>query len=310
MPLLIDSQRVNVTQSSAQLVQAFPCLRERAKVLTSQSTRTFGPKGFLYVQQRELAATTSNDRSIAILGSEDATTCHIVILRHTGNGATCLAHCDGSDTENEVADILYSVRSLTENIGEGRLELHLVGGFSDERRLSQKLSSQLLKTFDKQPDDIHLVTYCVSDLNDEEKSGIHRPIIYGIAINVKTAEIFKATFEDRGPDEDLRSAHILAGGRMINIYDAQTEQINIGPYSWSPFPNVDFWLEQEDERILEYLSTSPQAEPPHFVAHIRATLKFLKTHPHPGKSIFPDRKPRTYRKNVAGTWERVFPEKG
>ncbi|MEE6497562.1 hypothetical protein FKM82_002770 [Ascaphus truei] len=180
MPLLIDSQRVNVTQSSAQLVQAFPGLRERAKVLTSQSTRTFGPKGFLYVQQRELAATTSNDRSIAILGSEDATTCHIVILRHTGNGATCLAHCDGSDTENEVAAILYSVRSLTENIGEGRLELHLVGGFSDERRLSQKLSSQLLKTFDKQPDDIHLVTYCVSDLNDEEKSGIHRPIIYGI----------------------------------------------------------------------------------------------------------------------------------
>lgn len=31
------------------------------------------------------------------------------------------------------------------------------------------------------------------------------------AVNVKTAEIFPATFPEKGPDEDLRSAHILTG---------------------------------------------------------------------------------------------------
>lgn len=31
------------------------------------------------------------------------------------------------------------------------------------------------------------------------------------AVNVKTAEIFPATFPEKGPDEDLRSAHVLTG---------------------------------------------------------------------------------------------------
>lgn len=38
---------------------------------------------------------------------------------------------------------------------------------------------------------------------------------------------------------------------MISIYDAKTEQLRIGPYSWMPFPHVDFWLQQDDKQILE-----------------------------------------------------------
>ncbi|XP_063286382.1 protein N-terminal asparagine amidohydrolase [Pelobates fuscus] len=308
MPLLIGSQRLDVSLSAARIVQVHPELEVRAKALTSQPIHTFGPKGFLYVQQRELAVTTSNDSAISILGSDDATTCHIVVLRHTGSEATCLAHCDGSDTESEVADILYAVQSLSQNTKEGRLELHLIGGFIDKRRLSQKLSSQLLKAFDRQTDDIYLITFCVSELNDKEDKGIHLPIIYGIAVNVKTAEIFRANCQDRHPDEDLRSAYTFTGGTMLSIYDPKKEQLKIGPYSWIPFPNIDFWLEQEDEQILECFSTSPLAEPPHFVAHIRSTLHFLKENPQPTKSIFTDRKPRVYRKRVDGTWERVLTE--
>ncbi|KAM8934854.1 protein N-terminal asparagine amidohydrolase [Pelodytes ibericus] len=305
MPVLIGNQRVDVRRSPASIVQMHPQLEESAKALTSQPLQTFGPKGFLYVQQRELAATTPNDSLISILGSGDATTCHIVIIRHTGSGATCLAHCDGSDTENEVVDILYAVESLSQNSAAGRLELHLVGGFIDKRRLSQTLSSQLLTSFDKQPNDIHLVTFCVSDVNDKVEKGIHLPIIYGIAVNVKTAEIFNATFQDRQPDEDLRSAYTLTGGTMLNIYDPKTEQVIVGPYSWKPFPNLDFWLEQGDEHILDCFSTSPLAEPPHFIAHIRSTLRFLKENPYPAKTFFPERKPRQYRKQVDGSWERV-----
>ncbi|EDK97378.1 N-terminal Asn amidase, isoform CRA_f, partial [Mus musculus] len=100
--------------------------------------------------------------SISILGSDDATTCHIVVLRHTGNGATCLTHCDGSDTKAEVPLIMSSIKSFSEHAECGRLEVHLVGGFSDDRQLSQKLTHQLLSEFDKQDDDIHLVTLCVT----------------------------------------------------------------------------------------------------------------------------------------------------
>lgn len=38
---------------------------------------------------------------------------------------------------------------------------------------------------------------------------------------------------------------------MISIYDAETKQLHIGPYFWMPFPHVDFWLEQDDEQILQ-----------------------------------------------------------
>nr|XP_025858753.1 protein N-terminal asparagine amidohydrolase [Vulpes vulpes] len=279
--------------------------QERARLLRGQSVQQVGPQGLLYVQQRELAVTSPKDGSISILGSDDATTCHIVVLRHTGNGATCLTHCDGTDTKAEVPLIMSSIKSFSDHAQGGRLEVHLVGGFSDDRQLSQKLTHQLLSEFDRQEEDIHLVTLCVTELNDREENENHFPIIYGIAVNIKTAEIYRASFPDRGPEEELRAARALTGGPMISIYDAETEQLRIGPYSWMPFPHVDFWLQQDDQQILENLSTSPLAEPPHFVQHIRSTLMFLKKHPSPTSVLFPGNKALLYKKNEGGLWEKI-----
>ncbi|XP_056662166.1 protein N-terminal asparagine amidohydrolase isoform X3 [Monodelphis domestica] len=305
MPLFIEGRRVRLPQSVREIVRAHPPLEERAKLLRGQPVQPVGPRGLLYVQQRELAVTSPQDGSISVLGSEDATTCHIVVLRHTGTGATCLTHCDGSDTQAEVPLILKSLKSLSGCGQDGRLEVHLVGGFNDDRQLSQKLTSQLLSEFDRQEDDIHLVTFCVTELNDREENENHFPVICGIAVNIKTAEIFRASFPERGPEEELRSARSLTGGPMINIYDAKTEQLHIGPYFWMPFPHVDFWLQQDDKQLLENLSTSPLAEPPHFVPNIRSTLMFLKKYPFPGNSLFPGNRALLYKKNEGGLWEKI-----
>ncbi|XP_039346895.1 protein N-terminal asparagine amidohydrolase isoform X2 [Mauremys reevesii] len=305
MPLLINGDRIDLAQPPGEVIRTYPQLEEKARVLRGQPAQTVGPKGLLYIQQREFAVTTPKDGSVSILGSDDATTCHLVVLRHTGSGATCLTHCDGSNTRAEVSLIMSAVKSFSNDTECGRLEVHLVGGFNDDRQLSQKLTNQLLRTFDLQQDDVHLVTFCVTELNDREEKDNHFPIIYGIAVNVKTAEIFHATFPDKGPDKDLRSARMLTGAPMTNIYDAKTEQLHIGPYFWMPFPHVDLWLEQDDKQILQNLSTSPLAEPPHFVSHLRSTLLFLKEHPFPAASLFPNRKPRLYKKTEEGLWERV-----
>ncbi|CAN2391195.1 N-terminal asparagine [Pristimantis euphronides] len=233
------------------------------------------------MQQRELAATTPSDSLISILGSEDATTCHIIVLRHTGSGATCLAHCDGSDSENEVAAIMQAVKSLTKTT-EGRLELHMVGGFNDQQRLSLKLSRQLLKAFHKQAEDVHLVTLCVTDINNKKENGINLPITYGIAVNVKTGELSKAKFPDRQPDEDLRSAYVLTGGQVMCF--TQTYYSSL---------------------ILQCFSTSPKAEPPDFVEHMKSSLKYLKDNPHNQISVFSKGKPRSYKKKADGQWERI-----
>nr|XP_054310588.1 protein N-terminal asparagine amidohydrolase-like isoform X2 [Pongo pygmaeus] len=111
---------------------------------------------------------------------------------------------------------MNSIKSFSDHAQCGRLEVHLVGGFSDDRQLSQKLTHQLLSEFDRQEDDIHLVTLCVTELNDREENENHFPIIYGIAVNIKTAEIYRASFQDRGPEEQLRAAQTLAGGPIAD----------------------------------------------------------------------------------------------
>ncbi|KAG8145578.1 hypothetical protein E2320_012093 [Naja naja] len=280
MPLLVEERRLDPARPLRELVRAFPELEEQAKQFRGQPAQAVGPKGLLYVQQREFAATTSKDDSVSILGSDDATTCHFVVLRHTGteiteeicglvpikvdfyqvsgSGAICLTHCDGSDTETEVLQIVNAVKVLSLSTECGRLELHLVGGFCDDRRLSQRLTSQLLRAFDRLLDNVYLMTFCVTELNDRQENGRHLPYIYGIAANVKTGEIFHATFPDRGPDEDMRSARVLSGAKMISIYDSKKKQLCIGPYYWMPFPHVDFWLEQSNQSILQVAGVLPR----------------------------------------------------
>ncbi|XP_006001779.1 protein N-terminal asparagine amidohydrolase [Latimeria chalumnae] len=304
MPLIVNNSQVHLPRTTAEFIRLYSHFEESAKAFRSRPTQQVEPRGLLYVQQREFAATTPQDGSVSIIGSEDATTCHLVVLRHTGSGAVCLAHCDGSDAVTEVSMMVSTVKSLSVASQSGRLELHLVGGFIDDRRLSQKLTLQLLGAFDCQLEDVHLVTYCVTELNDVVKKGVHWPIIYGIAVDITKGEIFPAAFPDKSPDEDLRSARTFTGGPMINIYDAETQQLKIKPCFWFPFPDVDFWLAQKDEMILKGISTSPLVEPSHFVPHLRSTLRFLKEHPIPDNLLFPDGQPRIYKKNVNGLWER------
>ena len=68
----------------------------------------------VYVGQREVAV-SSPDGNIDLIGSEDATTCHVVVLRHVTSGVTGLAHVDSDEPdqllclEREVRDRCGSV---------------------------------------------------------------------------------------------------------------------------------------------------------------------------------------------------------
>ncbi|CAN9509844.1 unnamed protein product [Ophioblennius macclurei] len=306
MPLFVHLTRVDHVRPTAQLYDANPRLQDNARAFHSKPLVHVDPKCLLYVQQREFAATTPADKCVSVIGSEDATTCHLVVLRHTGNGAVCVAHCDGSSTFSEVPLFVKAVTSLSRTCKDGRLELHLVGGFNDESKISHKLSLNILAAFHKQEEDIHLETCCVTEMNDVVIDGTHRPIIYGIGVNVKTGEVFPASFTHKGPAEMLRSARTFTGGEMAEIYDSSRGLVRIGPCSWTPNPDLARWLSQSDAKILKFLSTSPSAEPPHFVQHIKSTIQFLLDHPHPD-GLFPGGQPLLYRRTERGDWERVAP---
>ncbi|XP_061685357.1 protein N-terminal asparagine amidohydrolase [Syngnathoides biaculeatus] len=302
MPLLIQNTVVERITSTADLFDKYPHLQENAKAFRSQPLTDVDPKCLLYVQQREFAATTPADNSVSVIGSEDATTCHLVVVRHTGSGAACLAHCDGSNTFAEVPLFIKSVTSLSTCCHEGRLELHLVGGFKDEAMTSHELSLNILAAFQQLQDDIHLETCCVTEMNDVVLNAVHRPAVYGVAVNVKTGKVFPATFPYKGPAEELRSARTFTGGQMVNIYDSSQGLVKVGPCKWSPDLGIAFWLSQDDVIILKYLSTSPKAEPPHFVHHIKSTIQFLLKHPN-SDNLFPGGQPQLYQRTESGEWE-------
>ncbi|XP_061888934.1 protein N-terminal asparagine amidohydrolase [Entelurus aequoreus] len=304
MPLLIQNRGVESITSTAELFDKYPHLQENAKAFLSHPLTEVDPKCLLYVQQREFAATTPADDSVSVIGSDDATTCHLVVLRHTGSGAACLAHCDGSNTRSEVPLLVKSVTSLAKCSKEGRLELHLVGGFRDEAMTSHELSLNILVAFQQQNEDIHLETCCITEMNDVVINAVHRPAVYGVGINVKTGKVFPAAFPCKGPGEKLRSARTFTGGQMVDIYDSRQRIVKIGPCKWPNNMDIAFWLSQDDNIILKYLSTSPLAEPPHFVQHMKSTIQFLLEHPD-SDSLFPGGQPQFYHRTESGDWERV-----
>lgn len=94
------------------LYHTHPVYRDTAGQLLNIPNKVIGPVGLLYVQQRELAATGPHDKSISILGSDDATTCLIVVVRHSGSGAVALAHLDGCGTDEAVCTMVQRVHEL------------------------------------------------------------------------------------------------------------------------------------------------------------------------------------------------------
>ncbi|XP_071962514.1 protein N-terminal asparagine amidohydrolase-like [Antedon mediterranea] len=312
MPVFIENTDIEdllkpMTNICYRISEQFPSLQEEAIKFRSEPVQACQPEGLLYVKQREFACTHPDDDVIHVLGTEDATTCHIIVVRHKGSGVTCLAHCDGCSTKQGIEDMLATVMLLSDGKLSGRLELHIFGGFCDDRFQSQQLTKEILSEFHKQPLPISLMTACVSELNDVIKDGKHWPVIYGIGVNVKTGAIFPAKFLDKGPDLVIRSTKTFVGDKdMMNIYDYKSRELRIKPFNWEPWPSAPLLLEQPDEVIRHFLSTSPDVEPPDFVSNVRETLKYIIQNPKPTAQVFPDGHARTYRKNESAMWTRVI----
>lgn len=109
-----------------------------------------------------------------------------------------------------------------------------------------------LDAYHKQPVRIHLITACICEMNTTLRENINWPVIYGIGVNVKTGEMFPASFPDKGPDIALRSArHFTGCYEMLDIYDPLATLLTIGPFSYEPLRGVDLCLQQDDNFLLQ-----------------------------------------------------------
>ncbi|GBP15721.1 Protein N-terminal asparagine amidohydrolase [Eumeta japonica] len=304
------------------LLAAHPGYRDAAAQLLGAAPRVVHAPGLLYVAQREFAATVPHDKNINIIGSDDATSCIIAVLRHSGSGVVALAHLDGTGTAEAAAAMAARVQQLAVGYPEGRLELQLAGGFTDPHRYSDELFANIMLSFHRLTVEIDLTLACCCELNTALGGGAPAPLVTGVGVDVRAGDLFPATFPDKGPDMPLRGARCITGGlhsaqhhgandivttsQVLDVYDNALSMLRIGPFNYDPLRGVDLWLEQSDDFILQHLSTTPAVEPPHFVMHIRATLKFIQQHPFPAVTVFPDNRPHYYRRDEqTGCWVPV-----
>ncbi|CAE1297641.1 NTAN1 [Acanthosepion pharaonis] len=307
MPLIIYGKPLGSTipKPFRELWEICPKLKEASERLREIPTRELNPKGLLYVGQNEFAGTSPTDDSISYLGTDSATTCHIAVLTETGSGATCIGHFDGSLTSKGVHGMLQTILDIADPI-VGRLELTLAGGFSDSRNLSVKVSEHLLSEFNKVPLDIHLMYAVITDLNTVMKGDIAFPVILGLGVDMKTREIFPATFTDRGPDYPLRNVQRTCNWRVFFpcIYDFKIRRVVINSFDYSNWDlsMVQKIIQLSDEEILQQNSTSPEQEPPNFLEDFRNMFRFVLDHPDPLVSVFPNGLPRYYKQSSDGRW--------
>lgn len=269
--------------------------------------------GLLYVHQAEFAVTHPGDPHVHWIGSEDATTCHIIILRHAKTKVTALAHMDSCQGLDLVMKKVIEVsQSLPHEPGTDlkAWDLFMVGGFEDELGNSEELTLNLLEDFIQNEYRFTLKLCVIGSLNTSYDPNFDpKPIFYGCVVNVNTGDVLPATFEDHGPVDILRHCRTSFNNdrsqkRPYNLYDCHSGEIQIQPFTFTYYPGLELWLKAPSQAILDNMSSSPKVEPPYFVSKLKKTIQMVVEHPNPYKSIFSSSsKPLVFSLNDCSRWE-------
>lgn len=312
MVLIIDGFEVgHPPPAGVQLFDKYQLLKANSMSVINRPIRKVdASEKCLYIGQKEAAVVGPGDPMV-MLGSEDATTCHIVIVRDVETGVTGLAHLDNDEPndflklEREVRD-RKGVKKMTRELEESlEYEVSIVGGYEDENNTSEDITEMLLSVMQGLKARFILKFACIGTINTVIKDGVPWPRIYGGGVLIETGEIFSATFSYHGPDTDIRSLrlHSRQPLGLTNIYDPDSDKLIVRPFSYQPAVDAHLWLKKTDEFLLRYCSTSPKVEPPSFCNGIRAGFRRMISDPQPMKTLFADNQPRIYARNsLTGQW--------
>ena len=221
MTIFVENKPVETVSN---LLKNFPSLKVNAEKFVLKSEQVVkNPNNVLYVHQKEYAIVKKSDKNISIVGSDDATTCHIVVLVNQCSGTLCLAHLDSVGNIESLASMVietltHSVHFSNEVSEPACLDLYICGGYDDEEGQSRALTDGLLEFYHKLPVQFELKLMCVGSVNTHHSEGINWPLVYGVAVNLdSTIEILPAKFhlDVRGPCLSLRSARLFCSQNCL-----------------------------------------------------------------------------------------------
>ena len=301
MPLLIDNALVSKEISIGHFFEEFPNLKKLSQdyIENQVSKRKCLEKSdhVLYVFQRELATISPNQKNSLLewISSDDATTCHIVVIIEEYTRSISLGHFDGCDTSNGLEKMLASILEIVnlsstkdKDNSEISYSMYILGGFNDSKKYSENLFKEIIEYAIQCEVRINLKLAPAWLLNSKLRMGKQIPIIFGVAVNIKTAEIVIAENRNPGPDIILCRARILFGGNkeMINIYDSTNGIVYLDPFHYKISKYAKYFLQLPDQKYLEYMSTSLHCEPEHFVRRSKGVILFTLENPNPYKDVF------------------------
>ena len=207
-----------LTGDISSILTSFPRLRSRSEELVRTArTVEVGEVSSLYVGQREMAVLTPED-GIDVLGSDSATTCHVVVLRW--RGVAGLGHIDTPSEDpanNQVSQLLEATlaRGAARPGGEMEVEVSVFGGYNDEAGVSGGISRMILRTLHHSDLTFTLTHLCCADLNTASA----KPIVFGGAVELRSGAVFCAEFSKRTPHMDIRS---------LRLYSSQSQNSQLG----------------------------------------------------------------------------------
>ena len=320
MPLKIENKTLHVSVNThpAQIFKSFPTLCETSKTFKSGlDTRTLDGKEerVLYVNQHEIATISPkvNGLNFKYIASDDATTCHIVVLIEKSSGAISVGHFDGGRTEQGLdlmLEELTGVKQMTtgDSSEDDEFQLYLFGGFLDQKGLSEKLFSEIIDYCVCCDYDITLEVACCCAMNDiVVDGGKHACDIYGIAVDIDTQSFSIAKCVNKGPDNVLRATRMHYVEAFSSLCDYRAQRVYIEPFTFKEQQYTTELLELDDATYLKYCSTSPHCEPEHFVRDSKECLLFRRTWSKRAAEFFNGQR-REYVFDDGNCWRLVDPK--
>lgn len=307
MPCFVDNKIVtNFDEFLKAKIRSQALKLEREELIRSPIKELDSTYPALYIGQNEFSILKPGHDNLEIIGTDEATTCCILIFRHSSSGVVGMAHLDGSHTHQSVRHMFQVFKDASSSRHEGRYEMHMIGGFQDDKYQSINLNHDIIEASCGINNDIHIVNSCIFEENDVVRNYIHYPIITGVAVHLTTGKVGRVKFTYKGPDAVLRSA---ARSYLDNIWQIYKDgRVRVGPYHWKS--NSHYFrraLQMDDNYILQNFSTSPVQESASFIPAMRAQLSFLVEHQNSDNTLFSDGKTRLFKWNSAEEqWSRVY----
>eukprot|EP01138_Halocafeteria_seosinensis_P006000 gb/GECG01006133.1/.p1 GENE.gb/GECG01006133.1/~~gb/GECG01006133.1/.p1 ORF type:complete len:367 (+),score=44.02 gb/GECG01006133.1/:1-1101(+) len=231
------------------------------------------------------------------VGSSKATTCVILLAHNPTAGYKAAAHVDSTDCK---AETIASILSETSQglASEACLELGIVGAYdgnyvSDTLFESSSITTEELERCEEQS--LEIVLHILNALRDcnircvlslaavlslntkHNEQGTTIPYDLDAAVDSR-GHFFKPEFIDSGPASAVRNLRFLSNWsdlQRIARFDSASRAViyEVTRFPLDSLPEGFLILYKSDpEGVLMQMSTSPDAEPPSFVADLKRSI--------------------------------------